>query len=88
MIKSAVLAASLSSAAFLAACETTEQSAAAGGLTGAAIGATIADDDLKGAVIGGAIGAAAGTLVSEANQPGDCIYRDSYGREYVADCPN
>ncbi len=88
MTKAPIIAAALSATAFLSACETTEQNAAAGGLAGAAIGATVADNDVKGAVIGGALGAAAGTLISEAQKPGECVYRDSYGREYIADCPN
>ena len=37
----------------LAACETQQQSTLAGAAAGAAIGATVADDDLTGAVIGG-----------------------------------
>lgn len=88
MTNAPFLAAALSAASLLSACDTTGQSAAAGGLTGAAVGATVADDDVKGAVIGGAIGAAAGTLISEAQKPGDCVYRDSAGREYIATCPN
>ncbi|MEZ5779788.1 MAG: hypothetical protein R3E44_15640 [Paracoccaceae bacterium] len=71
-----------------AACDTPQQTAFAGAATGAAIGAAVADggDELQGAALGGAAGLAAGALIGEANKPGDCYYRDAYGRRYVAPC--
>ena len=72
--------------AALAACETTGQTTAAGALAGAAIGATVADDDLEGAIIGGAAGAIAGNLIAR-QQNGQCVYENSAGQRYVADCP-
>ncbi len=76
--------------ALTAACETTStnQSTLTGAAAGAALGAVVADDDdrLEGAVIGGAAGAAAGNLIGRANSPGDCVYQDQYGNEYVAEC--
>lgn len=64
--------------------------AGAGGLIGAGIGG-IADGG-RGALIGGAIGAGtgavAGNVISRNRQTGDCVYRDRYGRRYVAECPN
>ena len=41
----------------------------------------------RGAVAGGAVGAVAGALIGRASEPGRCIYRDRYGRQYVAACP-
>jgi len=45
----------------------------------------------KGAAVGGAsgaaVGAAAGALIGRASEPGRCVYEDSYGRRYVAECP-
>ncbi|MEZ5886155.1 MAG: glycine zipper domain-containing protein [Paracoccaceae bacterium] len=75
--------------AALSACQTPEQTAMAGAATGAALGAVVADDgdELKGAVLGGAVGLAAGALIGQAQQPGMCIYRDRYGRQYTAACP-
>ncbi|WP_284165115.1 YMGG-like glycine zipper-containing protein [Frigidibacter sp. SD6-1] len=75
--------------AALTACQTPEQTAMAGAATGAAIGAVAADDgdELKGAMLGGAVGLAAGALIGQTRQPGMCLYRDRYGREYTAACP-
>lgn len=65
----------------------TNQQTAAGAAAGAAIGALASDDDpLKGALIGGTVGAVAGTLIGRAQTPGDCVYRDGTGRQYVARC--
>ncbi|WP_341349515.1 glycine zipper 2TM domain-containing protein [Cognatishimia maritima] len=75
----------------VAACQTTtEQSTLAGAAAGAAIGASVSGDDdkLQGAIIGGAVGAAAGNYVGKANEPGQCIYTDRYGNQYVAACPS
>lgn len=68
-------------------CTATERGATVGALGGAAVGAAVNDDGVEGALIGGAIGAAAGALVGRASEPGRCIYRDRYGRQYVAACP-
>ena len=72
----------------LAACSQTEQGAAIGGLGGAAIGASVAGDPVKGAVIGGAVGAVAGALIGRANEPDQCRYRGRNGRVYLARCPD
>ncbi|MEP6563928.1 MAG: glycine zipper domain-containing protein [Mesorhizobium sp.] len=72
----------------LAACSQTEQGAAVGGLGGAAIGASVAGDPVKGAVIGGAVGAVAGALIGRANEADQCRYRDRHGRVYIARCPD
>ncbi|MHC0052091.1 YMGG-like glycine zipper-containing protein [Actibacterium sp. D379-3] len=79
----------LSMVAAVAACETTEQSAALGGLTGAAIGAaTAGEDETGGAILGAVVGATAGALIGNATQPGMCIYRYPDGTQYTAECPS
>jgi outer membrane lipoprotein SlyB len=72
-----------------AACSQTERGAAIGGLGGAAVGAYVASpgNTAEGALVGGAVGAATGALIGSANEPGDCYYRDSRGRRYIARCP-
>jgi uncharacterized membrane protein len=73
----------------LASCTQTQQGAAIGGLGGAAVGAAVAapGNRTEGALVGGAVGAVAGALIGAANEPGDCYYRDSRGRRYIARCP-
>ena len=73
----------------LAACSQTEQGTVIGGLGGAAIGSAVASpgNRAEGALVGGAIGAVAGALIGQANERGQCRYRDGYGRVYVAQCP-
>ena len=39
------------------------------------------------AATGGAIGAVSGVLIGRATRRGDCVYRDRYGRRYIARCP-
>ncbi|MEX1663215.1 YMGG-like glycine zipper-containing protein [uncultured Thioclava sp.] len=74
----------------LAACQTTpqNQSAATGAAAGAVLGAAVSKDGdrIKGAALGAAAGGVAGALIGQANQPGQCRYRDAYGREYIAPC--
>lgn len=72
----------------LAACQTTEQNAAAGALGGAALGAAVSSDDdrLTGALTGAAVGVAASTLIRPAEQPGRCYYRNSRGETFIAAC--
>ncbi|ESW66389.1 glycine zipper domain-containing protein [Mesorhizobium sp. M0761] len=72
----------------LAACSRTEQGAAVGGLGGAAVGAAVAGDPVKGAVVGGAVGALAGAVIGHASEAGQCRYRGRNGRVYVAQCPD
>jgi len=75
--------------AALAACDTTDQSMAAGALGGALIGAAVSssDDRAKGAIIGGVAGAVAGNLIGKAPTAGDCVYQNPDGSRYVARCP-
>lgn len=72
----------------LAACETTDQNAAAGALAGAAAGSILADDGNKtqGALIGAAVGVAASTLIGPAPTSGQCYYRNSQGQRFIAAC--
>ena len=72
----------------LAACTPTEQGAAVGAASGGAIGAAVSGN-AEGALAGAAIGGAAGALIGRASEGStQCRYRDSYGRVYVARCPN
>ena len=75
--------------AALGACDTTDQSMAAGALGGALIGVAVSssDDRTKGAIIGGVAGAVAGNLIGKAPTAGDCVYQNPDGSRYVARCP-
>jgi len=71
----------------LASCTQTEQGAAIGAGTGAVIGG-LATGNVRGAAVGAAIGGVSGAVIgSVAEQPGQCYYRDRYGRRYIDDCP-
>ncbi|MFN4130553.1 MAG: glycine zipper 2TM domain-containing protein [Paracoccaceae bacterium] len=72
----------------LAACQTSDQNAALGGLGGAAIGAAVSSesDRTTGALIGAAVGVAASTLIGPAPQRGQCYYRDASGNRFIAAC--
>lgn len=72
----------------LAACQTSQQNATLGAVTGAAIGAAVSnkDDRVEGALIGAAVGVAASTLIGPAPQQGQCYYRDAAGRRFIAPC--
>ncbi|RGP39019.1 glycine zipper 2TM domain-containing protein [Pseudotabrizicola alkalilacus] len=72
----------------LAACQTSNQNAALGGLGGAAVGAALSSgsDRTTGALIGAAAGVAASTLIGPAQQRGQCYYRDANGNRFVANC--
>ncbi|MCJ8520234.1 outer membrane lipoprotein SlyB [Pseudorhizobium tarimense] len=68
-------------------CTQTERGAAVGAGAGAVIGG-LATGDVRGAAVGAAIGGVSGALIgSVAEQPGQCYYRDRYGRRYIDDCP-
>ncbi|TYC53427.1 hypothetical protein FMN50_15075 [Rhodobacterales bacterium] len=85
MLKKVLVAAAIVGLTGLTACNNTQRGAVVGGAGGAAIGAA-ATGNAQGALVGGAVGAAAGALVGRATEPGKCVYRDQYGREYVANC--
>jgi len=71
----------------MASCTQTEQGATIGAGTGAVIGG-LATGNVRGAAVGAAIGGVSGALIgSVAEQPGQCYYRDRYGRRYIDDCP-
>ncbi|MEZ2130763.1 MULTISPECIES: YMGG-like glycine zipper-containing protein [unclassified Sinorhizobium] len=70
-----------------ASCTPTEQGAGIGAASGAIIGGAVTGN-VRGAAVGGAIGGVSGALIgSVAQQPGQCYYRDRYGRRYIDDCP-
>ncbi|WP_018011335.1 YMGG-like glycine zipper-containing protein [Sinorhizobium medicae] len=69
----------------LAACTQTEKGAAVGAASGGIIGGAISND-VRGAAVGAAVGGVAGALIGRANEPGYCVYRDRYGRQYTARC--
>lgn len=73
----------------LAACQTSDQNAALGALTGAAVGAAVSSDSdrTQGALIGAAVGVAASTLIGPAQKSGQCYYRDANGNRFIAACP-
>lgn len=72
----------------LTACETTEQSTLAGAAAGATIGGVASGGNVGATILGGAAGAVAGNLIGRSVTPGDCIYEDTYGNRFVADCPD
>ena len=72
----------------IASCTQTEKGAAIGAASGAIIGGAISGD-VRGAAIGAAAGGIGGALIgSVADQPGQCYYRDRYGRRYIDRCPS
>jgi len=72
----------------LSACTPAEQNATIGAIGGAAVGAAVSSnsDKTKGALVGAAVGIAASQLLGPASTPGDCLYEDQYGTQYVAPC--
>lgn len=73
--------------ALLVGCETTEQSAGLGALTGAAIGASLVgdEDETEAILIGAAVGAAAGAAIGQNKR--NCVYRNpNTGQQYTAAC--
>ena len=83
MKKIIIASAIVISAVALSSCTRTERNATVGAASGAIIGGAVTGD-AGGAVAGAVVGGAAGVLVSRADRPGRCIYRDRYGRRYVA----
>ncbi len=68
-------------------CTPTEKGAGIGAATGAVVGG-VATGNVRGAAVGAAVGGVAGAVIGNvAGQPGQCYYRDQYGRQYVAACP-
>ena len=71
----------------VAGCTQTEKGATAGALGGAIIGGAVSNS-WRGAAIGAAIGGATGAVLGHVSeQPGQCYYRDRYGRRYIDSCP-
>ncbi|MFJ6326256.1 MULTISPECIES: glycine zipper domain-containing protein [Rhizobium] len=71
----------------IASCTPTEQGAGIGAASGAIIGGAVTGN-VRGAAVGAAIGGVSGAVIgSVQEQPGQCYYRDRYGRRYIDDCP-
>ncbi|PZU23176.1 MAG: hypothetical protein DI589_08290 [Shinella sp.] len=71
----------------LAGCTQTEKGATIGAASGAIIGGAVSNS-WRGAAIGAAIGGATGAVLGRVSeQPGQCYYRDRYGRRYIDSCP-
>ncbi|MGV8937425.1 MAG: YMGG-like glycine zipper-containing protein [Allorhizobium sp.] len=71
----------------VAGCTQTEKGASIGAVSGAVIGGVITGD-VRGAAVGAAIGGVSGAVIGSVNdQPGQCYYRDRYGRRYIDNCP-
>ena len=70
----------------IASCTPTQQGAGIGAASGAVIGGVVTGD-VRGGAVGAAIGGVSGALIGRvAEQPGQCYYRDRYGRRYIDDC--
>ena len=67
----------------LASCTQTERGASLGAATGAVIGGVLGNN-VRSAALGAAIG---GVLGAVAAQPGQCYYKDEYGRKFIDQCP-
>lgn len=71
----------------VASCTQTEKGAAVGAAGGAILGGAITGN-VRGAAVGAAIGGVSGAVIGNVSQqPGQCYYRDRYGRRYIDDCP-
>jgi hypothetical protein len=71
----------------VASCTQTEKAAGIGAVSGAIIGGAVTGD-VRGAAVGAAIGGVTGAVIGHVSeQPGQCYYRDRYGRRYIDDCP-
>lgn len=71
----------------VASCTQTEKGAGIGAASGAIIGGAITGN-VRGAAVGAAIGGVSGAVIgSVTDRPGQCYYRDQYGRRYVDACP-
>ncbi|MFD1746453.1 glycine zipper domain-containing protein [Rhizobium helianthi] len=71
----------------MAGCTQTERGAGIGAGAGAVIGG-LATGNVRGAAVGAAIGGLSGAVIGNVTQqPGQCYYRDRYGRRYVDSCP-
>jgi uncharacterized protein YcfJ len=70
-----------------ASCTQTEKGASIGAVSGAIIGGAITGN-VRGAAVGAAIGGVSGAVIGNVSeQPGQCYYRDRYGRRYIDNCP-
>ncbi|NMN70507.1 outer membrane protein with glycine zipper [Rhizobium sp. 57MFTsu3.2] len=70
----------------IASCTPTERGAGIGAASGAIIGGAVTGN-VRGAAVGAAVGGVSGALIGRvAEQPGQCYYRDEYGRRYIDDC--
>ena len=84
------IAAIIATSLTMAACSTTEKGASVGAVTGAVIGGVTTGTvggALVGAAAGGVTGAVAGELIGRYDRdPTKCVWEDSRGRQFVAEC--
>lgn len=72
----------------IASCTPTERGAGIGAATGGIIGGAVTGN-VRGAAVGAAIGGLSGAVIGNVSeQPGQCYYRDRYGRRYIDQCPS
>ncbi len=73
--------------ALLAGCTTAERDAATGAAAGAAIAAVVTGGRPGAVAVGALAGGATAVLLGAAARKGECRYRTSKGRIYIAKCP-
>ncbi len=84
-MKTLLILAAVAGSIAMSGCSRTADGAGIGAVGGAAVGA-IATGTPEGALVGAAIGAGTGALIGAATEPGQCYYRDRYGRRYIDRC--
>ncbi|OXT02630.1 hypothetical protein B7H23_07010 [Notoacmeibacter marinus] len=85
--KTAIVLASVGALGVASGCTTTEQTTAAGAIGGAALGTAIGGN-VESAALGAIAGGAGGFVLGKSTERKNyCVYEDSRGRRYEAECP-
>lgn len=84
-MKKFIIAALLIAPLTLASCTRTEKNVTLGAATGAVVGGVVTGR-VAGVAAGAVIGGVTMALVSKANRPGYCVYKDRRGRMHEARC--